>query len=115
MGRLSAILVSILAISLLGQIRLFDEYVKPGQEIDTFININNPFPYELEDINLQIVSYDLGIIAERNPFDLLGSDSAGKIVTMSIPKDAAPGDYIIRISAKSRNKQSIKHRFITVI
>ena len=115
MNKISVILVSVLAISLMGQIRLFDEVVHPGQELEAFININNPFSHQLEDINLQIVLYDLGLIAERNPFDLLGSESTGKVVSMSIPKDAAPGEYILRISAKAANKRSVKYRYITVI
>ena len=115
MNKFSVILISILAVSLLGQIRFFDEIVYPGQELEAYININNPVPYKLEDINIQIVSYDLGLIAERNPFDVLGSESTGKVVSMSIPKSAAPGEYILRISARAGNIWSVKHRFITVI
>jgi len=105
----------ILAMSLIGQIRFFEDYLSAGDELEAYINVKNPYAHELEDIEIALMSYDLGISAERNPFELLGGDRVGKTIWTEIPEQAVPGDYMVRITAKSGNKRSVKHRYITII
>lgn len=90
-----------------------NEPVARGEELEMHVNIVNNQDSDLEDVHLNMLIYDLGIIVETNTFDVDDNDNIGKFLfweTKNIPK----GDYLVRITASNDDFREVKHRYITI-
>lgn len=107
-------LVMFLVFGLIGAIRGNDP-VSAGDLFFMHVNVNNNGDKDLDDLNVRVIIYDLGIILGTNPFDLNDGDTDGKFIFWDVPSYAAPGDYWARITVSNDDVREVTHRIITIV
>ena len=103
-----------LVVGLIGMIRGSDP-VDAGDLYLAHVNVVNDGEDDLDDLNVKILIYDLGIVLRTNPFDLKDGDSVGKSLYWEVPGYINPGTYIMRITVSNDDEKDVKHRLITII
>ena len=102
----------LLVLSFFGMIRSNDP-VASGDELEMHVNVVNDNDYDLDDMHLKFLIYDLGITVNTNTFDVDDMSNTGKFLfweTEGIPA----GDYLVRIIASNDDFRSVKHRYISI-
>ena len=79
------------------------------------VNVVNDGDKDLDDLQVKLVIYDFGIMLPTSSFDLNDGDSDGKFIIWDVPRDAAPGDYWVRITVSNDDVREVTHRIITIV
>jgi hypothetical protein len=90
-----------------------NEPVASGDELEMHVNVVNKLAYDLEDVHLSMLIYDLGIVVDANTFDVESNDNVGKFIfwdTEGVP----PGDYLVRITLGNDDFRNVRHRYISI-
>tara|TARA_Y100000310_G_C20171172_1_gene573744 strand:- start:232 stop:576 length:345 start_codon:yes stop_codon:yes gene_type:complete len=106
-------LVIVLVFGLIGAIR-DNGPVSANDMFFMHVNVNNDGTKDLDDLNVKVLIYDLGILLGTSPFDLNDGDNDGKFVFWNAPDYAAPGDYWARITVSNDDVREVQHRIITI-
>ena len=99
----------------LGQVRLFEEYLYPGQELDILVNVVNYDYRDLDDVRVTVFIPEMGLYFRSRSFDVEDRDAYGSVVFEDIPKDAMKGDYLVKISIHNEDIEESTYRYITIV
>ena len=93
-----------------------DEPIRIGQENEIFFVISNNGNGNLEDSNIRVFIYDLGIALASHPFDAQANDNTVARIEWT-PRDIKPGNYIARVefSNGERNLKDWEYIYLPII
>ena len=109
-----ALLAIVAVFGLIGMIRGLDSFV-PGDVDFMLVNVNNGGNEDLDDLQVKVLIYDLGVVLQTNELDLDDHGTAGNLLYWDVPNDAKPGDYWVRITVSNADVREVKHRLITIV
>jgi|TARA_B100002003_G_C14065265_1_gene512673 hypothetical protein len=104
----------VLSIFSLSRIRVLDEYVMPGNELEIHTSMVNNGDKDIDDVRVVAVFHDLGEDVRANGFDVQDNDNHGKFLWWDVPYTIPKGEYLVRITASNDDYRARKFRFITV-
>lgn len=108
------LVVGFFGMDFLGRIHA-SEPVKAGEELELFINVNNPLDKNFDDISVKAVFFDLGEYLISPEFKLGNFEKEGVHLFLDIPKNTPKGDYILRVITSSEDIHDSKNIFVRVI
>ncbi len=88
--------------------------VLAGDFVAFYFDFRNRGEMNLDNVRIQVGIPDLAIARRAGPFDLNKGKSLTKEVTVWIPYDTPPGEYLVRASIFDAETKRIQHRYITV-
>ncbi|MBI2576427.1 hypothetical protein HYV84_04375 [Candidatus Woesearchaeota archaeon] len=94
--------------------RFFITDLSSGEMGTAYVNVRNPGSGDIEDLNVKITFYDLGLQYASQTFDVEGRDSVLVRVFMPIPKDVQPGVYLAKISTGNDDFKDSQHVWVGV-
>ena len=102
---------------MLGQIRQYPE--SPG-EVGIHVNILNRDDHRENDLQVEVVIYDLGIVQVTQYFSVRDDQPWTENLFINIPSYgayAAPGEYLARISLIDDDEGviDVEHRYVTIV
>ena len=103
----------VLAFGIIGMVRIPD--FARGDIDFMLVNANNEGSDGLDNLQVRVFIYDLGVVLQTDEFDLDSHDTAGKLLYWNAPNDAKPGDYWARITASNDDAREATHRIIRVV
>ena len=104
----------VLVFGLMGMIRGLDSFV-PGDIDFMLVNANNDGDDDLDNLQVKVIIYDLGVALQTNEFDLDDHETIGNLLYWDVPSDAKPGDYWARITLSNDDVREVKNRLITIV
>ena len=93
---------------------IVEEPASAGKEFSTHVNLRNNLDYDVEDVNVRIFIYDLGLAFYSSSFDMDKMDGTGLWVFGNMPSYVPAGDYLARVTASNDNFREVKHVYIAV-
>ena len=105
---------SVSASSLLGRF-LIEEPLQRGEFGTAYITIRNTNDKEIEDVNVKIYIYELGLRYSSVASDVSGRDHVVQRVFMQIPKNVPAGDYLAKISVGNDYYRDTQHIMLRII
>tara|TARA_Y100000310_G_C20646736_1_gene797073 strand:+ start:1322 stop:1690 length:369 start_codon:yes stop_codon:yes gene_type:complete len=106
--------VSFNDVSVLGRF-FIDEPFYAGSAGYAYLNVRNPTSVDIEDANVKIYIYDLGLRYVSNSFDVEDRDSGFVMMDMPIPRYTRPGDYLAKISVSNEDFRDTQHVMIRIV
>ncbi|MBT3298042.1 hypothetical protein HN385_03895 [archaeon] len=92
-----------------------DEVASAGDEVRLSVGLNNDGEKDLEDLEISIVVYELGIKYSSGNFDIDSNDQLSEVITMEIPESANEGIYDIRITVSNDDFSHVTHRTLRLV
>lgn len=92
----------------------FPETFQRGHTGTAYFNVRNNFDEELEDVNVKVYIYELGLLYSSSSDDIEANDHELKRVNVNIPKKVPVGKYLVRISAGNDHFRDVEHAYITI-
>ena len=115
------ILFSLFAVFLMSGISHFwifnDNMLHPGDELIGHLSVWNNRDREMKDISLTFEILNTAEYEELGKVDILPRTYYGKYIFYYLPTTMQPGDYVVKVSSKSKNEQmlgDVAYRFITI-
>ncbi|MBI2208285.1 hypothetical protein HYU50_02215 [Candidatus Woesearchaeota archaeon] len=102
----------VLVLGLIGMIRSPDFI--PGDTDFMLVNVNNEGSDDIDNLQVKVFIYDLGVVLQTDEFDLDDHDAEGKLLYWSVPNDAKPGNYWARITVSNDDVREATHRIVTI-
>ena len=96
-------------------ISLSKYYVKPGDLVDAFVNLQNFGNTKLNSVKVVVTIPELGYLHATRNFNLDNGQGAVKHIPITIPPYALPGDYVVRFGISNEVIHRVKYRDIVVI
>jgi len=117
MKQIKLFMYGLLLFSLFASIGAFfsNEPVSAGDELEILAVVSNPGRQTLENVNLRLFIYDLGIMVNSNPFDVGDRDSGVGRIYWTVPKSITKGTYIAKLEASNDIFRDWEHVYITII
>ena len=111
--RHQSFLAMILMFGLIGAIRVNTQ--SPNDDMFFIhVNVKNEGVKDLDDLNVRVYFYDLGVVLQSSPFDLHNGDTDGKFISWSVPENVKPGNYLARVTVSNDDVRKVRHRYITM-
>lgn len=101
-------------ISILGGIRAL-EPVRAGDELELFVNVNNPTDGDFDDMSVKAIFFELGEYVISNSFDLDDGETKSARLYLNIPLDAPKGDHLVKIVVSNDDVYDSKFIYVNVI
>ncbi|MFC1697689.1 PKD domain-containing protein [Nanoarchaeota archaeon] len=90
--------------------------LEAGDVLITLVTLYNYGDISMKNAWITVVIPDLGVMNEEGPFKLKSDRNEQYTITITIPEDAAPGSYPMRISISDKfGLRDIQYRTITII
>lgn len=99
----------------LGQVRFFDEYLAPEQELGIVVNVLNYNDEDLENVKVSVFIPAMGYYFRSGAFDVDKNDVYGKLIYDEVPKYAEPGDYLAKVTISNDDIKESVYRYITIV
>ncbi len=96
-------------------VHLATEEVVAGDMLLLRVGVRNEGEEDLEDLQISVMMYDLNVYRASAEFDLRDGRSVNKLLTVEIPYDAVPGEYLIKVSVGNGESRSSTYRLVTVV
>src|SRR3989339_1332896 len=77
---------------------LVEEPLKKGTTATAYVTIRNNFDAKLEDVNVHLYIYDLGLSYTTMPNDVSKRDHIMQRMFMPIPKSIKSGEYLAKLT-----------------
>ena len=99
---------------MLGQIRQYPE--SPG-EVGLHVNILNHDDHRENDLQIEVVIYDLGIVYVTHYFDVRDDKPWSENLFIEIPTYVSTGEYLARITLIDDDDGvvDVEHRYVTIV
>ena len=91
-----------------------NEPVSEGDELEILAVVRNPSNKEMENVNLKLLIYDLGIMITSHPFDVGDEDSGVGRIYWTVPSDIPKGTYFSKLTASNDRFTHWRHFYITI-
>jgi hypothetical protein len=92
-----------------------NEPVSRGDDLEILAIVSNPNGATLENVNLRLFIYDLGVMINSIPFDVGNRDSVVGRIYWKVPKSVPKGTYLAKLEASNDIFRDWEHMYITVI
>ncbi len=92
-----------------------DEVASAGDEVQLTVGLNNDGDKDLEDLEISVVIYELGVKYSSSNFDIDSNDQLSEQVTVEIPENAKEGVYDIRITVSNDEFSHVTHRTLRLV
>jgi len=96
------------------RLQVMDEFVLPGELMETFVTIQNSGNTDMKNVRLTAVVPELGIRKGFGSFNLGVGKEVTRVIPMEIPYWAWPGDYSVRYTFSTDKIRRVKHRDFTI-
>ena len=106
--------VSLVDMNALG-VFFIDEPLERGEFETAYFNIRNDLNRELEEVNVKLYIYDLGLMFTSMGGDIQERDHVVQRVFMPIPSNVAPGDYTAKVVVGNDEFRDSKHILLRVV
>lgn len=103
----------VIALSPSVQIRLFDDFISQGSDMEMHIRVINDFAHDLDDVRIMAYIPELGERIFSSRFDVDDKSSEGRFLRWNT-NSHAKGDYLVRIVTSNKDFKDVKHRYITI-
>ncbi len=117
--KLSVFLLFLVAASFINSHALGRFYIEePFQRGDfgnAYVTVRNNFRSDMDDVNVKFFIYDLGLIYASGSSDIEDNDHVVQRVSMYIPKDVPPGDYLTKITAGNDDFRDTQHIYLRIV
>ncbi len=112
----AGVTVSVIARKLLKLTRIsaVGECYNPGSEVPVFTAAENKADRELDDVSYVASIPQLGLRRSAGPFDMKSERGAARQVFLELPKDAAEGEYNVRVVMSNDDVRRVRNRPIVV-
>lgn len=107
-------MVFLLAVFSLSKIRLLDDVLMPGNQVEMFTSVVNSYNTTAEDVRVVAYFPDLGEIYQKSRFSVEDNYNKGQFMWWNMPSTVPAGDYLVRIAVSNDNHNVHKFRYITV-
>ncbi len=101
-------------VGVLGNIRVFEPVVA-GNEVELFVNVNNPTDDDLEDMSVKAVFFDLGLYVVSSEFAIDDGATKSASLFLDVPANAPKGDHLVKIVASNDDVYDSKFIYVSVI
>ena len=91
-----------------------EEPAAAGKELSTHVNLRNDLDEKVEDVNVRVFIYDLGLAFYSTGFDISKKDGKGLWVLGDLPRNIPKGDYLARVTASNDHFRDVRHVYIAV-
>ena len=91
-----------------------EEPIYTGKEAEMLFIVRNPTDDKLEDVNVRLFFYDLGIRIVSNKFDIGSEDHQLARINWIVPERIRPGSYITRIAVGNDKYTDVKHIYLNI-
>ncbi len=98
----------------LTRVSLSSENVLPADILFMSIHVANEGELDVEDLQVSVLIYDLGIFQSTTKFDLDEGEQASRGLALQLPEDAPAGDYLIKVTVGNREHRESAYRLIRV-
>lgn len=92
-----------------------DEPYQRGTFGQAYVTVQNPTNDKLDDVNIKLIIYDLGVQYTSIPFDVPKGDSRLSMIHMPISRNVQPGTYISRLTVSNDEFRDSKHILVTIV
>lgn len=107
------IIVSLVGINSLGRFYI-DEPLRVGQESEMYFTVRNPSNIDLDDVNVKMYIYDLGLMINSNSFDINDGDHKFARINWYVP-NIKKGTYLTKISVGNDYYRDVEHVYLSII
>ena len=90
-------------------------YYEPGERMHLSVSFANELEEDIEQATVQIIAPKLRLLREFGPFELEEEEMVTKEVVFTIPEDAKPGTYEVRVIITTPEDQRVKIRKIKIL
>ncbi len=94
---------------------LIDEPLERGEIGIAYITIRNNFNFKLEDVNVNLPIYDLGLRYVSVPGDVSKRDHVVQRLFMYIPENIPAGKYLAKIIVGNDHYKDTQHVYLTIV
>ena len=92
-----------------------NEPVSEGDEFEILAIVRNPGSKTLENVNLKLFIYDLGLMLNSHPFDIGDRDSGVGRIYWTVPSNIPTGTYFAKLTASNDRFRDWQHMYVTII
>jgi hypothetical protein len=92
-----------------------NEPVSEGDELEILAIVRNPSNEEMENVNLKLFIYDLGIMINSHPFDVGDEDTGVGRLYWTVPSNIPTGTYFAKLTASNDRFRDWQHMYITIV
>ena len=111
---IATVLFAMGGVNILGRINVL-EPVQAGDELELFVNVNNPTEKDMDDMSVKAIFFDLGEYLVGSEFDLDDGETVGLRLLFDIPSNAPKGDHLVKIVASNDDVYDSKFIYVRVI
>ncbi len=119
MNKLTIFLLFLVAVSFVNPHsfgRFFiEEPFRRGDFGTAYVTIRNNFDRDLEDVNVQVYIYDLGLRYTSIPSDVEDKDHVVQRLFMYIPKNVRAGEYLTKITVGNDHYKDTQHVYLRIV
>ena len=108
------IVMSFVGINSLGRFYI-NEPLKMGQESEMYFTVRNPTNADLDDVNVKMYIYDLGIRMVSNSFDINDKNHKLARIYWIVPESVKTGTYLTKISVGNDYYKDVRHVYLTIV
>ncbi|MCK5282899.1 MAG: hypothetical protein KAK00_05815 [Nanoarchaeota archaeon] len=101
-------------INILGRVNLL-EPVATGDELEMYVNVNNPTDDDMDDLSVKVIFFDLGEYVVSSELDIDEGDTKAVHLFFDVPRDAYRGDHLVKIVASNDDHYSSKFMYVRII
>ncbi len=92
-----------------------NEPVSAGDELEVLAIVRNPTDTTMENVNIRLFIYELGIMMNSYPFDVDDKDSAVGRIYWTVPSNIPRGTYLAKLVASNDRFRDWQHMYITIV
>jgi len=96
-------------------VQFSEDEARAGETVQLSVGMNNDGEQSLEDLELSIIIYELGLKYTSGGFDLESGEQTSESVGIYVPKDARAGVYDVRVMLSGEDYHHVTHRVLRVI
>ncbi|MDP3699033.1 MAG: hypothetical protein Q8R47_05595 [Nanoarchaeota archaeon] len=88
--------------------------IEAGKTLFVDVRVHNDGKKEVKNLQVQAKIYDLGVWGSTGKFTLKAGKSANRNIYVALPEDAAPGWYLIKITATNGQSHTSTYRLVYI-
>ena len=119
MNKLSIFLVFLIFISFVNFLSLgrffIEEPLTRGEFETAYVTVRNNFGTNVDDVNVELYIYDLGLMYSSVPSDVSKRDHVVQRLFIRVPSDVPAGEYLAKISVGNDQFRDTQHIMVDIV
>ncbi len=108
------LMFSIFSFASLGRFYISDP-VRAGDEMEILATVRNSGSSELDNVNIRLFIYDLGIMLNSHPFDVSSEDTTTGRIYWTAPSNTPKGTHLAKLEVSNDHFRDWQHVYVTII